>query len=180
MRRITVLLAFALLLLTVPTGCDFLRTVAGRPTSGEIAVKREAIAAREAAAEAARARERAVRDSVAAVERARADSASAEVFFREEKVSRIRSSALPGIRPEEVPFRYCVVLAGFTVPENAVHFSEELKAAGYEPVFVKYTRGRSTLVGVGPTDALGAVRATYEKVRQEPFCPRDAWIFIKD
>ena len=179
MRRITVLFVFALLLQLL-TGCDFLRTVAGRPTSAELAVKREAIAAREAAEQAARAREQAVRDSLAAVERHRADSVAAEVFFREANVSRIHSTALPGIRQEEAPFRYCVVLAGFSQPENAVSFSETLKAAGYEPVAMKYTRGRSTVVGVGATDDLGEVRKTYEKVRQEPFCPRDAWIFIKD
>lgn len=173
------LLAFVLLL-QLAAGCDFLRTVAGRPTSAALAEKREAIAAREAAEQAALARERAVRDSIAAVERYRADSAAAEVFFREEKVSRIHAGSLPGIRPEEIPFRYCVVLAGFSQPENATHFSEQLKAAGYEPVVMKYTRGRSTLVGIGATDDLGAVRASYEKVRQEPFCPRDAWIFIKD
>lgn len=179
MRRITVLSACAALLLAV-TGCDFLRTVAGRPTSDEIAVKREAIALREAQEQAALARERAVRDSLAAVERHRADSAAAEVFFREEKVSRIHSGSLPGVRQEGEPFRYCVVLAGFTQPENAAHFSDRLKAAGYEPVVMKYTRGRSTVVGVGATDDFGAVRVTYEKVRQEPFCPGDAWIFIKD
>lgn len=179
MRRITVLTACAALLLGV-TGCDFLRTVAGRPTSAELAVRREAVAAEQARSQAALARERAIQDSLAALERHRADSAAAEVFFREAKVSRIHSSALPGVRQEEAPFRYCVVLAGLSQPENAAHFAEKLKAAGYDPVVMKYTRGRSTLVGVGATDDFGAVRASYEKVRQEPFCPRDAWIFIKD
>ena len=76
MRRIILLLAFVLGL-QLTAGCDFLRTVAGRPTSADIAARRDAIALEEARAQAALAREQAVRDSLAAVERHRADSAAA-------------------------------------------------------------------------------------------------------
>ena len=48
------------------SGCDFLRKVAGRPTSAEIAVVREKVAEKEAA------RAKAVADSIAAVEASRA------------------------------------------------------------------------------------------------------------
>lgn len=179
MRSFSALCVAALLLLSL-SGCDFLRTVAGRPTSSELAVKREAVLAREAAEREAAARAQFVRDSVAAAEKHRADSAAAETFFKEGRVSRIRSASLPGLRTDGCPGRYCIVLAGFSQPQNATRFSATLKDAGYEPVVMGYNRGRNTLVGVNPTDDIAALRATYERVRQEKFCPRDAWIFTKE
>ena len=179
MRRITLLCAFALLL-QVTVGCDFFRAVAGRPTSAELVEKQHLDAAKAAAEQLAQAREQAVRDSVAALERRHADSLAAETFFREGKVSRIRAASLPGLSTADLPFRYCVVLASLSLPENAEQFRARLQAAGYEPVVMKYARRQTSLVGVGPTDDFGAVRQTYEKVRAEKFCPKDAWIFIKD
>ena len=179
MRRITVICAFVLLL-QLAAGCDFFRVVAGRPTSKELELKRETAVAQEIAEREAEARERFVRDSLSAIEKHRTDSVAAEAFFKETKVSRIRSGALPGLNTSEFPYRYCIVLAGFTMPQNAENFSARLKEAGYEPVVLRYTRGNNTVVGVCPTDDIAAIRASYEKVRTEKFCPRDAWIFIKD
>ena len=179
MRRITVICAFVLLL-QLAAGCDFFRVVAGRPTSKELEQKRETVVAKEIAEREAEARERFVRDSLAASEKHLTDSVAAETFFKETKVSRIRSGALPGLRTDDFPYRYCIVLAGFTQPQNAENFSARLKEAGYEPVVLRYTRGNNTVVGVNPSDDIAAIRASYEKVRTEKFCPRDAWIFIKD
>jgi len=168
------------LLLTGVTGCDFFRVVAGRPTSAQLAEKRETALLQEAAERAAAERERFVRDSLAAAGRHHADSIAAEAFFASSKVSRIRSSALPGLRTDDFPHRYCIVLAGFSQPQNADSFTRTLKEAGYESVVLHYKRGVNTVVGVCPTDDVVALRAAYEKVRQEKFCPKDAWIFIKD
>jgi hypothetical protein len=179
MKRMLVPGAFVLLVLAV-TGCDFFRKVAGRPTSSELEVRRVEIAAREQAEQEARARAQAVRDSIAAVEKAVADSAAAETFFRTSRVMRIRSHTLRGIKTEDFPYRYCLVLAGFSQPGNGEKFSEQLKEAGYEPAILRYTRGSSTVVGICPTDRFGDLKEAYEKVRTEKFFSRDAWIFIKD
>ena len=179
MRRITLLCVFALLL-QVTAGCDFFRVVAGRPTSSELAEKQQQDAANEMAERLSQARERAVRDSIAVLEKSQSDSVAAETFFKESKISCIHSSYLPGLRSADIPFRYCVVLASLSLPENAAQFSARLRDAGYEPVVMRYTRDQTSLVGVGATDDFGAVRQTYEKVRAEKFCPADAWVFIKD
>ncbi|MBR1576540.1 MAG: hypothetical protein IJ654_08855 [Bacteroidales bacterium] len=179
MRRITLLCAFALLL-QVTAGCDFFRVVAGRPTAAELAEKQRQDATREMAERLTRAREQAARDSVTALKKSVSDSVDAETFFKESKISRIHSSSLPGLRTADLSFRYCVILASLSLPENAVQFSARLRDAGYEPVVMKYTRGQTSLMGVGPTDDFSAVRETYERVRAEKFCPKDAWIFIKD
>ena len=81
MKRILVPGVFLLLILTV-AGCDFLRTVAGRPTSSELVARRAQIALREQAEREEQARQQAVRDSLAAAAKAVADSAAAETFFR--------------------------------------------------------------------------------------------------
>ena len=69
MKRILVPGVFLLLILTV-AGCDFLRTVAGRPTSSELVARRAQIALREQAEREEQARQQAVRDSLAAAAKA--------------------------------------------------------------------------------------------------------------
>ncbi|MBQ3723073.1 MAG: hypothetical protein II851_05125 [Bacteroidales bacterium] len=179
MKRFLVPGTFVLLLLAV-TGCDFFRTVAGRPTSSELEAKRVTVALREQAEREAQAREQAVRDSIAAAAKHVSDSAAAETFFRETRVMRIRSRSLPGLRTDDFPYRYCLVLAGFSQPGNGEKFAERLKEAGYEPAVLHYTRGSNTVVGICPTNHFGDLQEAYEKVRTEKFFSRDAWIFIKD
>ena len=179
MKRILVPGAFVLLILSV-AGCDFLRTVAGRPTSSELETKRMEITFREQAEREAQAREQAVQDSLAAVAKAVADSAAAEDFFRQARVMRIRSGSLRGLRTDDFPYRYCLVLAGFSQPGNGEKFAAQLKEAGYEPAVLRYARGSSTVVGISPTDRFGDLKEAYEKVRTEKFFSKDAWIFIKD
>lgn len=179
MRRIPVICVLAILLLTV-TGCDFFRWVAGRPTAAQLEQKRAAVVAQAVADQLAQERERAVRDSLAALEKHQTDSVAAETFFSQHRVTRIHSRSLPGLRLEDIPFRYCIVLAGFSQPGNAEKFADSLKEAGYESVVMKYTRGSNAIVGVCPTDHFGDLLDVYQRVRTEKFCPKDAWIFIKD
>ena len=179
MKRISVLCILALSLL-VSGGCDFLRSVAGRPTSSELQSKRTAIAVREMEAREAEAREKIVRDSLAAVEKHRADSLAAETFFKEKHVSRLRTGSFPGLLTDGFPQRYCIILAGFSQPQNAEHFSDKLKDAGYKPLILRYVRGTRSMVGIDPTDDPAALLASYEKVRAEKFCPRDAWILVNE
>lgn len=179
MKRILVLCAFALALL-LPGGCDFFRSIAGRPTSSELQSKQAALALREAEEREAEAREKYLRDSLAAVERHRLDSVSAEDFFKEARVPRQRAASFPGLRTDGFPQRYCVILAGFSQPQNAERFSATLKEAGYTPVILRYVRGERSMVGIDPTDDPAALRASYEKVRAEKFCPRDAWILVNE
>lgn len=179
MKRIMILGVFALSLL-LSGGCDFLRTVAGRPTSTELQSKRAAIAVREMEEREAEARERHVRDSLAAVEKHRTDSVAAETFFKESRVSRLRTGSFPGLLTDGFPQKYCIILAGFSQPQNAEQFSAKLKEAGYTPLILHYVRGTRSMVGIDPTDDPAALRATYEKVRAEKFCPRDAWILVNE
>ena len=162
------------------TGCDFFRVIAGRPTSSELEAKREALVAQDIADQQARERERFVRDSIRAAEKHVADSAAAEEFFNAAKVTRLHSRSLPGLNAEDFPYRYCIILAGFSQPGNAEAFSARLKEAGYEPAVLHYKRGVNAVVGICPTNDFGQLQPAYEKVRQEKFCPKDAWIFIKD
>lgn len=179
MNRILVPGAVILLLLAV-TGCDFFRTVAGRPTSSELEAKRVTVALREQAEREAQAREKAVRDSIAAAEKHVSDSTAAESFFREARVMRIQSRSLRGLRTDGFPYRYCIVLAGFSQPGNGEKFAGQLKEAGYEPAVLHYTRGSNTVVGICPTNHFGDLKEAYERVRSEKFFSKDAWILVKD
>ncbi len=179
MKRIPVILALALLL-TLASACDFFRVVAGRPTSADLAARKETIIAQQLAEQKARERAIFVRDSLAAIEKHRADSVEAAAWFKQARVSMIRTGQLAGLRKEDLTRRYGIILAGFADPRNADKFQASLSEGGYDAFQLHYARGSHALVGVCPTDDLSVLRETYERVRKEKFCPVDAWILINE
>ena len=88
--RIAVLLACIVLF----QGCDFLRGVAGRPLSGEIAAKRDAL---ESARIADSLKVAAEREAAQAAARHAADSVSALQFFADKAVALKSSSEVRGV-----------------------------------------------------------------------------------
>ena len=165
------LVCCAVLALALLSGCDFLRTVAGRPTSQELQARAEEIkvveALAKARAEAAEAQRKHEADSLAAVE-----------FIAKEGPLRIPSSSLKGLVLDGFDYGMLIVLGGFSQPENASAFASKVDAAGYKSVILRYNYG-SSIVGVCPTDDPVELRDCWLKVKEEGFCPKDAWIMVK-
>lgn len=169
MKKNCVLLLLAFMALLV-SSCDYARKVAGRPTSAEIAAKLDSLTVAEAL-EAARA------DSVAAVRRHEADSAAAVAYFAESGIRFVDASTLRGLAVKDAAFKYCVVLGGFSLKENADAFAGKLGSAGYAPVTLSYNYG-TTIVGACPTDNIIELCACHQKLRTEPFWSADAWVLV--
>lgn len=149
-------------------GCDFFRTLAGRPTSGEIEEKRAAVERLERAKEQARldslrAAEKAVTDSLAAV--ARVDSLGMKVLSLSEL-----GGAEGGMASE-----YLIVVGSFRNVRNAEGMASEVSGAGYAASVMKFESGMFSVV-VEPCSRLADAVASYLKVKSEKFCPEDAWI----
>lgn len=173
----------ALLLLGITvvsaTGCDFFRILAGRPTSSDIRLKREAM-------------ERAAADSQ---RQARADSTLLEhsqksgpdTIGHPKEVKTVQSQSLPiqapvrragksiGKTTASIGCRYCIVVGSFSNEDNAKKLMSKASAAGYKAISFKSASGLTT-VGIGPSDSSSEINETLARLLKEDFCPKDAWI----
>lgn len=157
-------------------GCDAFRSLAGRPTSADIEEMRATLAAREAYElwrqdSLAKAQAR-VEDSLAAL--VQLDSLKQEKgIVKDLSVFRGVSSTM------QLDNRYYVVLGSFKEVQNAEKYRNTIVEAGFEAVVIRFKNGFNS-VGVCPTDSPRALLDSMEKLRQEPFCPKDFWILVNE
>ena len=168
MKKISIIAAFAVVVCLLG-GCDFFRQLAGRPTSKEIRAKQERIEQD--------AREHQQRlDSLKQVQQQISDSLSTLDSLRSanETLISTRQLASDG-RKYDLPYRYYVMIGAFSNPANADGQAARARTAGYDATLIQFRNGY-TAVGVSPSNSLTEVYASLKKLREESFCPPDAWI----
>lgn len=143
--KITVLLAMVALL---SSGCDFFRSVCGKPTSADI----QRIVGERAAAEKAR------QDSIALAERLRAEQELAAHF-----------SGIP-------QGRFNLVAASFADSLNAVTFRSQLEEEGFDARLLKL-RNRMISVAVFYTDDRDEALAKLREIKSSPAYKHDLCIY---
>lgn len=160
-------------------GCDFFRTLAGRPTSEDLALlrtEREAHLREVALLESEQAkREQRQRDSLAAVEQFLRDSTEAEAQMKEMKLMRLRPEQLKGLYRTTLDRRYYVVMGSFRERANAEKKRGQIEAAGYRAEVISFNNGFHA-IGAEPCDKITDALKAVLTLRQEPFCPADAWL----
>lgn len=158
----------------VASGCDFFRSLAGRPTSKDIEnMKIERLRAEEAALQARL-------DSLKNVEQKMLqDSLNALDSIRQIGGSVLNPAKYGGLFATRLEARYYVIIGAFRTRSNAENLLRTAKASGYRPALISFQSGMIA-VGLSPvnklTDALDALRM----VKQEPFCPKDAWVLVNE
>lgn len=158
-------------LVVTVSGCDFLRSLVGRPTSAEIAEKKNRM---EMENRIAKARE----DSIALANRPVADVSAYVDSIRKCGVSIVPAQRISHTLARELKFGYCIVIGTFVEPENAENLTLRAKNAGYEVLKYPYRNGNAS-VFVNPSDDVSAVYRALKKVLKEDFCPPDAWVLAK-
>lgn len=159
-------------------GCDYVRQLAGRPTSQDIEAKRQRL---EQEALVIRQREdslRRVREMEQARQRREADSLATLEELRGSGVKLVSSKRVVSARAE-LPSRYYVIVGAFSVPEFATRQAGRADKAGYPATKIPFRNGL-TAVGVSPSDNLVEVFTAWKKLRSEDFCPAEAWILEKE
>lgn len=171
MRKIALIAVIAASTLLL-SGCDFFRSLAGRPTSADIEVKRQALEMAAAEAESAR------KDSAAAamlvqktVEDSLAVMSKIEGTTKLSRATRRFDAATSAM----IDHRYYVVVGAFGDPDNAVKCAARLEKAGFNAVRMKYLGG-FTAVAVNPTDRIVEAYETLSRVTELDFVPKDSWI----
>jgi len=166
-------------LLFLLSGCDFLRQLAGRPTSEDIAAKRVQIAEEERQKEEAAKAEQARLDSIRIAEQAVADSLALMEKVQKSSNRFYPLSHLRRAKAEDVPYRYSIVVGAFSVPKNAKRFAREYEAVGYDAITIPYGNNY-TAVAVCGTDHLAQIWESLQKIKQESFCPKGIWVLVNE
>lgn len=171
--RISTISALLLLMLSL-TGCDFFRTLAGRPTSADIAARAERIAQYEDKLM----KEQAVQDSLAAVRKAQeARTAAAEAIanlgYIVQASNQVKS--LNGIRLEH---DYSLMIGTYHNVDNAVKLAESIREQGFPTDVIRFFSGAVAIATCATDDPVEFIQFM-EKVKGQSFCRPDAWILKK-
>ena len=159
--------------LTVVTGCDFFRKLAGRPTSEDIEEKRVAIMRAEEAAHQARL------DSIRMEHQKVVDSLAMLDSIRQQGGSILNPASLGGLFATKLEARYYIIVGSFRSRANAESLLRKASEPGYSPALISFNNGLIA-VGVAPANNIKDAYASLKKVRKEKFCPADVWILVNE
>lgn len=167
MRKFLPILAIAASIF-LSSGCDFFRTVAGRPTSSDIQAKKILIANDQRAHQARL-------DSLKTVQKQISDSLEVMDSIHDSKNSVVSSRQLSNESKSSLEYRYYIIIGAFGKQSNAEKLSGRSTAAGYPATLIHFRNG-FTYVGICPSNSILSEFATLKKVRGTGLCPDDAWI----
>ena len=174
MRKVMILLMGVSLFAV--TGCDFFRTLAGRPTSRDIEKMKMEILREEQAAELAAEQARAEEEKLQKIAQ---DSLAALDSIKQFGGSVLNPAKLGGLFATKLEARYAVIIGAFMHRANAEALFKKAKAAGYAPSLISFNNGLIA-VGVSPSNKIVEAKEALKKVRMERFCPVDVWILLNE
>lgn len=170
MKRSIVLMVVAV---SVLTGCDFFRSIAGRPTSEDIENKRIEIMRAEEAALQLRL------DSLKLAQQVARDSLEALESIKQYGGSILNPSALGGLFATKLESRYYIIVGSFRSRSNAEALLVKASQKGYAPALISFRNGMIA-VGLCPVNRLQDALESLKTVREETFCPSDVWILVNE
>lgn len=171
-------LIIALALVTLVSSCDFVRTLAGRPTSAQLEEMRlQRMAAQEA-------RHQATLDSMERVQRHMADSLEALEKYLLDSLTQARGTVLNpsrmgGLYTTRLETKYCIVVGAFRNRYYAERKLKECNQAGYTATIISFRNGLLA-VSVCPSNSLAETLKTLKQLRGRGVCPPDSWILINE
>ena len=178
MKRLTlsVVIVSAFLL----TGCDFFRTLAGRPTSKDIEAKQvSALLAEKAELVAANENLEAKYNEVLNELQSVKDSLNALDSISQYGGTVLNPTTLGGLFSTKLEARYYVIVGAFRYRFNAEALFETAQKKGYKPALISFRNGRMA-VGLCPSNNIKDAFKGLKKVKQESFCPSDVWVLLNE
>lgn len=181
MKRMAILSALCALALCV-TGCDFLRTVAGRPTSAQLTETSSSSSTETHSCctgcatctgiNCCQCRDTLPHEPVyeAAVEVHGAKS----LYMLKIGKDSIKQT-VSGLQ-----YTYYVLIGTFTSRSYADEQAHRAMNAGFEVVTIPFSEGKRTAVAVSPTNDLDFAVSELNRVKKFSFCPADAYIMLAE
>lgn len=172
------------------SGCDALRRLAGRPTSGELAERKAELAmepasGRDSVADILPA-DSAVRDLPAKLSEGEGADSSAgasavgnlkESLPDDPRVVSVRR--VHGYEKDPLSKPFYIVLGAFVDPANANSLLDRVTKAGYDARITVFGNGYIA-VAACESDSYAQVSSSMDRMSGESFCPEDAWILYNE
>lgn len=182
MKRIAILSALCALALCV-TGCDFLRTVAGRPTSAQLTETSSSAGVCVSCTDCPKC-VGACCDSTSALPDTLSQGSEPETVaevYGEKSLYMLKLSK-DSIKQtvSGLPYTYYVLVGTFTSESYADAQARRARNAGFEVVTIPFSDGRRTAVAISPTNDLDFAVEELKRVKQFAFCPADAYIMMAE
>lgn len=172
------LIPVVLIIMAAVTGCDFLRSIGGRPTSedleaakSELAFRQEVI--RQERLDSIRREEERRKDSLAALDAKILDS------LEHKRGSTMRPEKLGGLKRQEMSSRYCIVVGAFRNMPYAEKKISKCIEAGYPAQLLSFGNGLDAVV-ICPSDNLAETVAAMKEAKAKGVCPKDGWILVNE
>ena len=163
-----------LAVMTIVTGCDFFRVLAGRPTGKDIDARRVEIMKSEEAALQVRL------DSIRlAEEKVAADSLAALDSLAAQGIVITGASRLGGLGADVSAHRYHIIAGAFRDKANARKLADKAESEGYEAELIECSTG-IIAVGLCPSDRIAVTYNAMQRLRHESFFPKDSWILLNE
>ena len=178
MKRLT--LSVVIVSVFLCTGCDFFRTLAGRPTSKDIEAKQvSALLAQNAelmaANESLEAKYNMIRNELQSVK----DSLNALDSISQYGGTVLNPTTLGGLFSTKLEARYYVIIGAFKYRSNAEALLKKVQKKGYKPALISFRNGRMA-VGLCPSNNIKDAFEGLKQVKQESFCPSDVWVLLNE
>ena len=170
MKKLLLYAALSVLLL-MTSSCDFLRRAAGRPSSADIEAKKEYISQIEA-------QRKAEAEQKAMAMKYTQDSLAAWEFIAESGIMLTPSSQFERLDTSLLESGYYLIIGTFFNEYNAMKTVAKVVDAGYSASTINLKPGYTT-VGVCQSDDIVEFANSLKKVREEVFCPKEAWILVR-
>lgn len=172
--RFIQILAAGLSGLCLVSGCDFMRSVAGRPTSADLAQLRAAQVRKsaESVQVVPQSEESEQPEEPAPIVEQPSDSVSktGHLILRSGK-----EVAFAYELTDDASAKYFVLVGTFSNQANCDRMSRVARKGGYDVELIRL-KGDLVSVGLCATDSFSEARSSLEKVAMEPFCPKDVCI----
>lgn len=170
MKKTATYILLAVFFLNI-TSCDFLRRIAGRPTSGDIESKCKAIELKQ----------KRMDDSLrlaAQIEKKRLDSLAKADFI---KSCGIKFSDVFYYGEPLVPLehRFHLVTGVFKTGKMLDRHVARMKKAGYDCTIVSFPGGAKA-VAICATDSMDELASTVVRAENEQVTPTDAWVHVNN
>lgn len=170
MRKSIILIVASLFVLT---GCDFFRSLAGRPTSKDLEQMRIEIMKKEEAAHQARL------DSIRREHQMVKDSLAMLDSITQQGGTILNPATLGGLFTTKLEARYYIIIGSFRSRNNAEQLLKTASEKDYKPALISFRNGL-VAVGLCPVNNLKDALQALKAVRKEKFCPADVWILVNE
>lgn len=158
--------------------CDFVRTIAGRPTAAQVEeIRLQRIAEEEA-------RHQARIDSMERVQQHLADSLAALETHLLDSLSQskgtlINPSKLGGLYTTKLESKYYLIVGAFRGRSYAERKLKACNDAGFTATIISFRNGLLA-VGICPSNSLAETLENRNKLRGTGVCPPETWILINE